>query len=537
MPLLDPARQPACVDYHLVAGIPTPNGPTHLGHVGGPFLRMDILARFQRLCGNRAFLISGTDAYESHVALTAERVGAAPAEIANRYHEEIERDLALVDVTHDAFINPLDARWSDRYAYWHRHLLERLRRLGRVELRTEHILYGRAQGRFLMGGFLAGRCPECRQQVVGTSCEECGMWFSPATIINPQPNLDDDGDLERREVSNLFFRLHDKSLRELLADPGLRHEQRRVVAGYLAREGPYWRLTQQAHWGEVIPEDVTAPGVFSTYGLGILAYAALCGEEYGVLSRRGVNALAPGSGVITVSAQGFDSIVPDMFAIGVLRMLQPEFRPYDQLTLNRFILLEGTKFSTSRRHAIWTREIVGAADSDLVRYYLAWISPDEAVTDFQVDQFVELANRHVVCELQGQALASWDRLDRVPAGPPDGRLAERLDALLERQRTALDPGRLRLAEVVRALDAWPDRDACGSPTRDYWWLKGAAILAWSVMPRWALATWRRLGHIGEPSLACFWHTPPLAPGQPGRRFEPLDVAKIRPLAGSGDADG
>ncbi len=248
------------------------------------------------------------------------------------------------------------------------------------------------------------------------------MWFSPGTIVDPRPSLKDDGAVEWREVSNLFLRLDEPGLRGLLEAPDLAPEHRQVVAGHLSREGPYWRLTQQGRWGVATPDEVTAPGVFSTYGLGILAYAALCGEEYGLLSGRGVNALAAGSGVVTVSAQGFDSIVPDVFAILVLRMLEPELKPYDQLTLNRFILLEGSKFSTSRRHAIWTRAFADAVDSDLVRHYLARISPDETETSFRVDEFVALANRHVVDGLHRRALASWDQLDGAPSWNASGRL-------------------------------------------------------------------------------------------------------------------
>jgi methionyl-tRNA synthetase len=532
MPLLDPARRHRATDYHLVAGIPTPNGPTHLGHVGGPFLRMDILARFQRLCGNRAFLISGTDGYESYVRLAAVRNGVPPVEIASRYHREIDEDLAAVDIVHDAFIDPLDARWSARYARWHRQLMERLRALDRIERRTTRVLYSTRGRRHLFGGFLAGRCPECGRPVVGTSCEECGMWFSTGTIVDPRSNLDD-GDAEWHEVSNLFLRFDPDRVRAVLADSNLLPEHRRVIDGYLAREGPYWQMTQQGDWGVPGPDEVSTPAVFSTYGLGILAFAALCGEEYGLLSGRGHNALAAGSGVVTISAQGFDSIVPDVFAIVALRLLGPELGAYHHLTLNHFLLLEGRKFSTSMRHAIWTREFTRSVDSDLVRHYLARVSPDGEPTDFRVDEFVALANRHVVYGLQRRAEEGWARLDGVPGAAPDGRWLDRLDTLLERQRAALDPDRLRLAEVVAALDAWPAEGG----TEAYWWLKGAALLAWSVMPRWARATWRDLGHDGDPSLSAFWRIPPPATGRPRHRFDPLDAAKVRRVAGIGAGDG
>jgi len=553
VPLLDAACDRPPVDYHLVAGIPTPNGPTHLGHIGGPFLRMDVLARFQRLCGNRAFLISGTDAFESHVRLASARSGVPSSDIARRYHAEIECDLASLDITHDAFIDPLDATWSGRYREWHRYLLGRFRALADVERRNQRVLFSRRSGRYLFGAFLAGRCPDCGRPVVGSSCEECGMWFSPTTVVEPRPILDDD-ELEWREVSNLFLRLRDRDVHQLRENGDLLPDHRRVLEGYLAREGPYWPLTQQSDWGVPVsgPAGVTTPAVFATYGLGILAYAALCGEEYGRLSRRTVNALAPESGAVTVSAHGFDSIVPDTFALVVLARLAPVLGRYDHLRLNRFLLLEGSKFSTSRRHAIWTREATAAIDSDVIRHYLARVSPDGVETDFRIDEFVALADKHLVHGLDRLAETGWELLDGgpsrsrpaaswLPLERPPGAWVARLDALLERQRAALDPRRLRLSEVVGALDAWPDvgieRNGGGEASAAYWWLKGAAVLAWSVTPRWALATWRGLGHDGNPLLSAFWQTPPLAVSGIRRRFAPLNGASVRRLAGAGAAGG
>src|SRR5256714_4132628 len=158
--LPDPGRRIVPADYHLVAGMPTPNGPTHLGHVAGPFLRMDVLARFQRLCGNRAFLVSGSDAYESHVCLTAELSGAHPRRVASRYLREIEDGLRAVDIVHDSFIDPLQPRWAGRYRRWHHRLLDRLRGLGCVVPRRELALYSPQTPPHLTGGFLAGCCPQ-----------------------------------------------------------------------------------------------------------------------------------------------------------------------------------------------------------------------------------------------------------------------------------------------------------------------------------------------------------------------------------------
>jgi methionyl-tRNA synthetase len=527
MSLLAPGRRPTGVDYHLVGGIPTPNGPTHLGHIGGTYLGLDMLARFQRMLGNRAYLISGTDGYESHVRLTAARAGVPPAEVAHRYHAEIEADLGAMDIAHDAFVNPLDPRWSDRYAHWHRQLLDRLTALGRIERRTGRLLHSRETGRFLLGGLLSGRCPACGAGAGGSCCEDCGQWYPPGAILDPSPTLGDP-DPRWRPVTDLYVRLDGPALRR--AGAALAAADRPIWDAYLARFGPYCLTTAHADHGVAVPG---LPAVFFTYGLGTPAYAALFGEEYGRLSGRGVNALAAGSGVVCVSSVGFDCLVPELWTRIVLDLCGPELRPFDHLPFSRFLLLEGRKFSTSRGHAIWTGPAARAVGSDLLRYHLARVHPGAGGTDFRVDEFVAVTNRRLVDGLDRQARERWAVLDAAPpAAPamPDGRWVQRLAALLDRQAAGLDPGRLRPAAVVEALDEWPTEGGDGGAAEAYWWLAGAAVLAWPVLPRWARATWQRLGRPGDPTVAAFWDRTAPLPSLPRPGFDRLDPAAVRRLA-------
>jgi len=54
---------------------------------------------------------------------------------------------------------------------------------------------------------------------------------------------------------------------------------------------------------------------------------------------------------------------------------------------NEFLRLDGSKFSTSRSHAIWARDFLKQQPSDLVRYYLALAGPETSQTDFTVEAY------------------------------------------------------------------------------------------------------------------------------------------------------
>ncbi|MCM3755016.1 class I tRNA ligase family protein, partial [Bacillus licheniformis] len=46
---------------------PTPNGRLHLGHIAGPYLRMDMLCRYLRSQGHHVRVVSAVDGFDSYV--------------------------------------------------------------------------------------------------------------------------------------------------------------------------------------------------------------------------------------------------------------------------------------------------------------------------------------------------------------------------------------------------------------------------------------------------------------------------------------
>lgn len=90
-------------NYLLIPSVPTPNGRLHLGHIGGPYLSTDILARYLRLCGHSARMITGTDDFESYVTAQAAKEQRTPEQICRYYHSLIADDLAAMDIEPDHF--------------------------------------------------------------------------------------------------------------------------------------------------------------------------------------------------------------------------------------------------------------------------------------------------------------------------------------------------------------------------------------------------------------------------------------------------
>jgi methionyl-tRNA synthetase len=123
----------------------------------------------------------------------------------------------------------------------------------------------------------------------------------------------------------------------------------------------------------------------------------------------------------------------------------------------------------------------------------------------------------------------WDGLPERPGGP-SGALVERLEAKLREQERALDATRVSTAAAVRAFDDWCDQVPPAGADGDtaYWWLKGAAVLSWPVMPEFGQRIWAGLGGSDEPRLAAFAAPTPPLPGATPPRFARPTVADLAP---------
>ena len=112
--------------------------------------------------------------------------------------------------------------------------------------------------------------------------------------------------------------------------------------------------------------------------------------------------------------------------------------PISGLVVNEFYTLDGSKFSTSRNHAVWANELLGKEDPSIVRLFLAWDRPDRYQSDFTWNSFRAFADQ------VGPLLAGTHEVTQTL----DHALAERE---LARAEAALRPAGFDPALAVRGL--------------------------------------------------------------------------------------
>ena len=112
--------------------------------------------------------------------------------------------------------------------------------------------------------------------------------------------------------------------------------------------------------------------------------------------------------------------------------------------------LDGAKFSTRRRHAIWVADIISAGTSvDSVRWYTALTSPLGGSGNFDVAEYVTKHNRVLVDGLAA-FLGVTGRWIGAPA-PISGRMLDAVTRVMQEQDAALSLRECNLSKAAAVI--------------------------------------------------------------------------------------
>jgi methionyl-tRNA synthetase len=365
---------------------PTPNGDLHLGHLSGPYLGTDVFVRFQRMNGANTWHLAATDDFQSYVAECARREGREPAETAAHYSAEIRATLELMDIEIHQF-NATSA--AEGYADSLRGFFSKLVASGLVTKQEAPALFDGETGQYLYEPYVSGGCPTCGGATGGNICEECGEPNFCADLVEPRSNASDamprQGTLTRYTLP----------LHELRDDVVAHHHlgrsparMRELADRLFKRERLDMAITHPAAWG-VRPAEEDAPDGQVIWDWLDLAYSwlhniELLGDKLGEDWR----ADAPQQDWKIVHFLGYDNtFYHSILSPALYRLAYPDWTPDVDYHVNEFYELDSTKFSTSRRHAVWGKDVLGPHSVDAVRFHLARTRPEGRRTNFTAEEY------------------------------------------------------------------------------------------------------------------------------------------------------
>jgi methionyl-tRNA synthetase len=506
----------------ITAAPPTPNGDLHLGHLSGPYLAGDILARYLRLRGVEAHYAFGTDDNQSYVQFKGQQLGLSAPQAADQFAHDIEATLKAAEIELDLFSRPNS---SPTHVPLVEAFFKRLFDDGKLIEKEAPSPYCETCERYLFEAHIRGRCPHCRAVTGGNSCEECGR-PNDCDLIEPVCTH-----CGTTPVPRLFKRLYfplsryEKQIREFHLKTGMNPSLRSLCEQILDAGAPDMAVSHIADWGIPVP----VPGyeaqtiyVWCEMAPRYLSYAHELELTLGHADHDWSGFWkSPEASV--VQCFGFDNgFFYGIFVPALLLAFDPEIRLPEALVMNEFYRLDGLKFSTSRRHAIWGREIVAEVPADVVRFYLAYSGPETEGTNFTREEMADTVERELVGTWQPWLSRVGSRTARDFGGqvPSTGdwledhrRFYGRVEALLADAAAAFEPRSFSPQQATRAAielvrsarrfgraeENWQRVPGRSEERRtgislELLAAKALALIMAPIMPEFAARLWRELGY-------------------------------------------
>jgi methionyl-tRNA synthetase len=198
----------------------------------------------------------------------------------------------------------------------------------------------------------------------------------------------------------LYFPLgsYEPQLRAYYQSVVMNPRLRKICEGMLADGLPDIVVGHPADWGIPVPltgfEDQRIY-VWFEVATGLLSASQLLSEKFGL--KEGWKEFWRADDIDVVQFCGFDNgyfygiLIP-----ALLLAYDPQIKLPTAVLLNEFYRLDGSKFSTSRNHAIWCRELVKRVPLDTIRFYLALNGPETEQTNFTMADYEETIRRELV---------------------------------------------------------------------------------------------------------------------------------------------
>ena len=492
---------------------PTANGDLHVGHLSGPFLRADILRRYSLMRGREVHCINGADEHQSYVAFRAAQLGLTPQQAVDEFSAEIVKTLQAARMDCDVYLRPSRSSEHQKLV---QEVFAQLYATGKLITRESQELFCENCERFLFEVYVRGQCPHCGAASCGNACEACGR-PNRCTDLKDAACNQCGATPTTRSSTRLYFPLpaYEDKLRAYYESAVLNPRLRGICEGMLKAGLPEIVMCFPADWGVPVP----VPGfegqriyVWFEVAAGLLSATQQLSQKLGLTA--GWKDFWRADDMEVVQFCGFDNgYFYGMLIPALLLAFDPEIKLPTAILLNEFYRLDGSKFSTSRNHAIWGRELIEQASVDTVRFYLALNGPETEQTNFTLAEFNETVRRELGGVWQGwlQDLGMRCANEHSGAAPAlDGwtdelhRFHDNLKRFIAEAGAAYEPSNYSprratgvLMELVQAARNLGEGSRDKLQTRIALELAAAntlAMLAAPIMPEFSARLWQNLGN-------------------------------------------
>lgn len=385
---------------HILSAVAWPyaNGPRHIGHVAGFGVPSDVFSRYMRMAGHDVLMVSGTDEHGTPILVQAENEGVSPQELADRYNRVIVEDLTKLGLTYDLFTRTTTA---NHYATAQA-MFEAVHQNGYLIPQKGHGAISPSTGRTLPDRYIEGECPICGADGArGDQCDTCGNQLDAAELKNPVSRIN--GETPKFVETEHYYLDLPAVARELASWLGSRSGWRPNVLNFsknLLDDVRPRAMTRDIDWGIPVPLDGWRENpnkrlyVWFDAVIGYLSasieWARRSGDgeawrkwwndpearSYYFMGKDNItfhSQIWPGE---LIAANGHGSGGGTLSKFGDLQLPT-------EVVSSEFLTMESAKFSSSRGHVIYVRDMLARYQTDALRYFIAVaVRPPQQIRPF-----------------------------------------------------------------------------------------------------------------------------------------------------------
>ncbi len=383
----------------ITAALPYVNNVPHIGNIVGSHLPADIFARYCRLRGHETLFVGGTDEHGTPIELEAQKLGISSKELVDFYHK-IHKDIyEWFNISYDNFSRTsLPAHHETVQQFF----LEMWKNKFVLE-KEMSIPFCKHDRRALPDRYIEGTCPVCKNpNAKGDQCEKCGTLLDPTDLKNPRCAICGNRSIEFRKSKHLFLDLPKLSKKLevwIRSNKHWRPQVSSMALGWIKQGLKERCITRDLKWGVKVPLKGYEDKVFYVWFDAPIGYISSTKEWASKTNKPNEwkKYWEKESDAKLFHVVGKDNIPFHSIFWPASLMANGRYKlPHNVIGL-QYLNYEGDKISKSKKHGIFCENLANAGlDADYWRFYLTFLIPEKADTEFLWTEFEERINKDLV---------------------------------------------------------------------------------------------------------------------------------------------
>lgn len=381
----------------VTSALPYVNNIPHLGNLIGSVLSADCYARYERLRGNEVLFVLGTDEYGTTAQIKANEEGITVRELVDKYFAIHKNIYDWFETSYDC----LGRTTSNENKLIAQEIFLKLFNNGLIVEKELEQLFSNKSNSFLSDRFVEGKCPHCGfESARGDQCDKCGKLLDQKDLINPISKIDGSIPIMKK-TKHLYVDL--KKMEPVLK--GFFEERKTSWSSQAINITKQWldkgleerSITRDLEWGIPVPLKGWEGKVFYSWFDAPIGYIGITIE---CLKEKWTD-WWKSNDILLYQFMGkdnvpFHSIMFPAYLIGA----KDNYHVIDVLDSTAYLNYEGGKFSKSKGSGVFGKDAIESGiKSDLWRYYLFRVRPEDNDTDFSWADFEAKINNELVGNL------------------------------------------------------------------------------------------------------------------------------------------